>query len=773
MIDKAPKNCTGCSACMNACPKDAINISYENSFFYEPKVDYNKCVSCKKCVSVCPALDYTSFNSKNPKTYAAYAHDAERKTSASGGVFPVIAKWILQNGGYVCGAAWSENWDVHHIIIDNVEDLQKLKVSKYVQSYVGDVFTKIKELLSYGKTVLFSGTPCQNAGLRKFLGRDYDNLYMMDLLCHGAPSPRIWQDYLTKNFDKQNIKEINFRSKENGWISTRKLVYDKSGSFVKTDEAKPVGIFYEAFLNHKINNESCMECKYRYIPRPGDFTIGDFWHYPAFDKTLNDGKGLSVMLLNSKKTEALFENFKVDFKHCQRLNLKKQWEHIEVTNRSRANTGRTLLFKNYEKYGVNKSLELACGKHFDVALLSMFMGMNYGSGLVTYAINKILEKLGYSVLNVYKLHNAEVPLNAVNMNWRFAQRNYYMSRFFDKDESCRELNDAADAFVVGSDTLWWWADVDKTGFHYWLDFVEADKKKVSFCTSFAHSQHDAPRNVQRRLKYLYSRFDALSVREKDGVGILRDTYGVDSEYLLDPTLLLEKEEWEKLEKAAVLTPPHTYVLVYVLDDSKDKKAAYERIAESLKLDVYKVPNPSRTKKTVELEDFLRLIANAAFVFTDSFHGTCFSVIFKKPFLTFRNRARGGSRYKTFEEMELSDRLIDGADFDAALLSADIDFSLADAVIVQKREKALKWLDTALKKQKSEPSGADKLYDYYHAELEARDESTIRLSRRFMRLYKKVYKICRGRIRKIAKLCAAFAFLSLCFVVFLIVMIFVK
>ena len=217
MIDKIAKNCTGCSACMNVCPKKSIDISYRNSFFYEPTVDYNKCVSCKKCLSVCPALDYKTEKNKNPVFYAAYASDEMRKGSASGAVFPIIAEYILDNGGYVCGAAWTDEWDVHHIIVDNKRDLQKLRVSKYVQSNVGYVFSDIRKLLKEGKTVLFSGTPCQNAGLKKYLGKEYSSLYTIDLICHGTPSPRIWHDYIEENFSIKSVKEIVFRSKDDGW----------------------------------------------------------------------------------------------------------------------------------------------------------------------------------------------------------------------------------------------------------------------------------------------------------------------------------------------------------------------------------------------------------------------------------------------------------------------------------------------------------------------------------------------------------------------------
>ena len=778
MIDKVQKDCTGCSACMNACPKSSIEISYKNTFFYEPKVDYDKCVSCKKCISVCPAIKYESSNSANPKTYAVYASDELRKESSSGGAFSVLAEYILDNGGYVCGAAWAETWDVHHIIIDNKTDLQKLRLSKYVQSYVGGVLKDIKKILNDGKIVLFSGTPCQNAGLRNFLGKDYENLYMIDVLCHGAPSPKVWSDYLEDNYDKKNIKEINFRNKENGWMSLREGSYNIAGGYIDDGQKKVLGVYNEAFLNHRLSNESCMECKYKFVPRSGDFTIGDFWYYPVFDKTLNDGKGLSVMLLNNSKAEKLFARIQNNFKYTQKLKMNKKWEYIEVNNRSKRNPERSLFFRNYEKYDVKKSLELACGKHFDVALLTMFNGMNYGSGLVAYAQNKILENLGYTVLNVHKPYNWEYPYTDENQCWRFAKNHYYISRFFDRDESCRELNSIADTFIVGSDTPWWWADVNLTGFHYWLDFVEADKKKLSFCTSFANSYSDMPETEKAKAKYLYSRFDALSVREKEGKDILKNTFGVDSEYLIDPTFIIDKSVWDELAENSNLSEKD-YLLAYILDFNAEKEKYIKSIAEKLGLRIILIPNPLHTpttdlltKKVWDLEDFVYLYKNASFVVTDSFHGTCFSVIYKKKFFCIINMRRGGSRFELFREMKLGNRLVTNYNIDDSVLNENINYSISDLMISEKRKQSVEWLDYNLTKKKEQPTETALLYDYLKSEIES-NSPKIKLPSRFVRYYKKLYKFAanhRGLIKK-----AVFLGIPLSFVIilFLLVLIIIK
>lgn len=724
MIDKVEKKCMGCSACYNACPKQAITFSCDNTFFYEPKVDYDKCISCKKCINVCPAIEYKTSNFVSPNVYAVYASDIERKKSATGAAFPIIANYILNKGGYVCGAVWDENWNVHHIIINNPEDLKRLRFSKYVQSNPNTVFTEIKKLLDADKTVLFSGTPCQNAGLQKFLGKDYPNLYSIDLLCHGVSCPKIWNDYLDENYDKSKITNICFRNKEKGWIECGNSYYDVNGSFIECDgEKKPIGVYYENFLKHKLSNDSCMTCPFRKVPRPGDFTLGDFWKYAKYDKTLNDGKGLNVLLCNNRKASLLFEEIKNDYKFFKKINLHKNWKDIELIEINRNTPERDLLFSNYSFFETTKSLDQAIGRHYDVALLSQFNGMNYGSSLVSYAVNKLLESLGYSVLMVHKPYNWDYPYDNTNMSWKFAKKHYHISRFFERDESCRELNNIVDTFIVGSDTLWWWADVSKTNYHYWLDFVEADKKKIAFCTSFAQEETDVPLEKQKQLKYLYSRFDGLSVREECGKKILKDTYGVDSECFIDPTLIAPKSVWDELASDSKLNEEN-YVLAYILDFTKEKEKYVKAVARQLNKRVILIGNPKFPPKTdlfirkqYEIEDFVYLFKNADFVVTDSFHGTCFSVIYDKPFASLINSRRGLGRYSVFINMGLGNRLIsDPYIFNDSLIASDVDYSNVTAFIQEKSIKSISWLRNKLTQEKNVTQN-DYMYDFFKVELD--------------------------------------------------------
>lgn len=188
--------CTGCGACTSVCEQKALNLIPGKEGFYRPLVDTDKCISCGLCEKVCPVLNSvkTVVTSATPLVYAAWNKDEKvRAESSSGGVFSALAETVLEMGGIVCGAAYANDMSVSHIRIEKKSDLSKLRLSKYVQSYIGDAFREVKEYAKQGKTVLFCGTPCQAAGLRNFLRKDYPNIICCDFICHGVPSPLMYK----------------------------------------------------------------------------------------------------------------------------------------------------------------------------------------------------------------------------------------------------------------------------------------------------------------------------------------------------------------------------------------------------------------------------------------------------------------------------------------------------------------------------------------------------------------------------------------------------
>ena len=303
MIDK--KGCTGCGACHNICPKNAITMQVDEEGFKYPVIDKEKCINCKLCEKICPVLNKVKKEEQElTNVIAAYTkNDDERTLSSSGGIFFELADIILAKKGAIVGAGYDEKFNVVHKIIYNKEDLKELQGSKYVQSDTKDTYKETKEILEKGIEVLYVGTPCQIAGLKSFLQKDYDNLYTCDLICHGVPSPKVWQKYLSEYDGK--IQNCYFRNKDDGWNCFSMKIVFENNKFKRFKMTKDD--FIRLFLNNYTLRPSCYDCKFSKIPRVADISLGDFWgvegKYPEF----SDDRGTSLILVNSSKGNELIK----------------------------------------------------------------------------------------------------------------------------------------------------------------------------------------------------------------------------------------------------------------------------------------------------------------------------------------------------------------------------------------------------------------------------------------------------------------------------------
>lgn len=309
--------CTGCGACYNSCPKDAIRMVENERGFLKPVIDNDKCVNCLICKKTCPVQNYSSMNFDKPKAYAFINKDDKiRLKSSSGGVFPSIANIILSKGGIVFGTKYDNEMKVCHTKIDKVSDIEKMQSSKYVQSDTKKTYQEVKFDLENEQLVLYTGTPCQIAGLYSYLKKDYENLLTIDLVCHGVPSRKIFEIY-KKEFvqakkDNGKILNINFRSKDNGWTCSE---FSTTTTITTTTTYKTLGKnddFMKCFLSNLILNSSCNDCYFNKMPRVADLTMGDFWGVEEFDILLNDKKGTSILLINTEKGKKFFEIAKTE-----------------------------------------------------------------------------------------------------------------------------------------------------------------------------------------------------------------------------------------------------------------------------------------------------------------------------------------------------------------------------------------------------------------------------------------------------------------------------
>lgn len=330
MIDKEikdKKDCMGCYACTSICPKNCISMMDDEEGFWYPEVDYNKCIKCNKCVNVCPIIHKTNVENK-PVAYACInKDDSIRMESSSGGVFTLIAEHVISEGGIVIGAEFNIDFNVEHNFVEIKEDLDRLRGSKYVQSRIGNTYVQIRDFLKQGKKVLFTGTPCQIEGLKSYLGQPYEILSCVDIVCHGVPSPDIWEKYVDfrEKIAGSTTKRIAFRRKDEGWKQ-----YSVSFSFINNTEYRQSfskDLYMRAFLKDVCLRPSCYDCKFKGLNRQSDITLADFWGIQNMLPEMDDNKGTSLILINNKNGQALFDEIKdrmeyqeVDFHEAVKYN---------------------------------------------------------------------------------------------------------------------------------------------------------------------------------------------------------------------------------------------------------------------------------------------------------------------------------------------------------------------------------------------------------------------------------------------------------------------
>ena len=305
-------DCCGCSACIQICPKQCISMHSDEQGFSYPTVDLNTCIECGLCEKVCPVINQET--SRLPiAVYAAKNKDEKvRLCSASGGIFTPLATKTINNGGVVFGAKFAPDFSVVHSYTETLEGLSEFRGSKYVQSDINNSYINAQAFLKEGKEVLFTGTPCQIAGLKHFLRKEYDNLITVDVVCHGVPSPKIWKEYLNSVADTTNITSISFRDKCNGWKRFHFSIKGVNGSDILRNEASN-DIYLRGFIRNLYLRPSCFSCPAKSGKSQSDITIADFWgidkYYPKFD----DDKGTGLVLVNSTKGERIFKALDIDY----------------------------------------------------------------------------------------------------------------------------------------------------------------------------------------------------------------------------------------------------------------------------------------------------------------------------------------------------------------------------------------------------------------------------------------------------------------------------
>lgn len=346
------KRCTGCTTCANVCPKKAIKMIENKEGFLYPTIDKEKCVNCGLCKKKCP-INSLNENKSTNKCYVGYDKNTDRilDKASSGNIFELLANYILREKGIVIGAAFNENNELKHIVINNVKDLKKLKGSKYLQSDLNDIISYLKNISS-DKMILFAGTPCQVAAVKNVIKKD--NLFCVDIICHGVPSPKLFKKYIVELENKVNDKVIdyNFRSKVTGWDSYSNTIEFKNKTKSMFRFNNP---YMKLFLSNVCLRESCYNCKFKLGNKYSDITLGDFWGIKNYYKDMyNNNKGVSAIIINTSKGEKLFNEIvdEINYRECDIKEI--VIGNTSLTNSCQRPESRNVFFEEMNRSSIKK-----------------------------------------------------------------------------------------------------------------------------------------------------------------------------------------------------------------------------------------------------------------------------------------------------------------------------------------------------------------------------------------------------------------------------------
>lgn len=349
ILDKV--NCCGCAACVQKCPKQSISLHEDNEGFLYPVVNEETCIDCGLCDKVCPVL--SQDKPKKPlKVYAAInKNEVIRSQSSSGGIFTLLAEEIIKAQGVVFGARFDENWEVRHDFTETIEGIAAFRGSKYVQSQIGNNFQKVECFLKKGRKVLFCGTPCQIAGLKLFLRKEYDNLFTVDFICHGVPSPGVWRKYLKEKIKEEfgsqceegKVINISFRDKSISWEKySFVLDFVHNDTKIRVQEEKFKNLYLRGFLADLYLRPSCHQCPTKELKSGSDITIADFWKIENVLPAFYSSKGVSCLLINTPNAIELFNRIsasidflETDLEGCSKYNKAINQSSIKNVDRDK------------------------------------------------------------------------------------------------------------------------------------------------------------------------------------------------------------------------------------------------------------------------------------------------------------------------------------------------------------------------------------------------------------------------------------------------------
>ena len=380
-------DCCGCGACAQICPNGCITMSEDECGFFVPQKEASACINCGLCELVCPVFN----KDKRPTRDAVYyisrnTNNDILEKSSSGGIFDVLSKFVLSQGGVVFGVRFNDKWEAIYDYAESLSDAEKFRGSKYLAARVGGAYRQTQDFLQSGRLVMFSGTPCHIAGLHQFLQKYYENLITVDVICHSVPSPKVWQTYLREMSHKKEVTHVNFRSKAFGWDRYGLKIEGQDKVFVH--EPNDENLYMRGFLSGLTISTSCSHCSAKNNTSMSDVTIGDYWELPEQFPEMDDNRGMSLVVVSTAKGDKMIDAIKniVFIRSIPVTKVDFQGEHSSLTQSATLHPNRSMFFNQLSigSIKVSKALNYSLREHLSgkekiVRILKILCGNSYYS----------------------------------------------------------------------------------------------------------------------------------------------------------------------------------------------------------------------------------------------------------------------------------------------------------------------------------------------------------------------------------------------------------
>ena len=669
-ISHQESKCTGCGACANVCPRGAIRFVERRGYFHFPEIDHTQCNECGLCLKKCPIVtanpQSTGGDGVFPLIYGTYVKNAEIRAKSSSGreIFSILANYVFDNGGIVCGAAFTLGCKLEHVIVERREDIGTLRGNKYLQSDTGLVYKRIKAYLDAGRMVLFGGTPCEVAAMKVVVGPEADKLYTVDCFCGGVSPQKLFEEYVDAiTGDKaSSARNILFWQKDpDSWKDFHIRIDYDGGAYESYKCQDP---YFNGGASNLFLRKSCGNCRFSRIPREGDFSVDDAYGLAESKWGIRDNKGVSILCVNNERALAVFEKIKGNFACCVKTSI----DAVQKTNNFishsylHPNSARFLswLEKPHDKKELPEKILEYLEKDDNVAIMNYHESRhNYGSVIAGYALQeKVKNILGYSPLHIQMYDDSHGEISDLR---DFCKEHILETSPCPTPDHLRDLNKHFRTFIVGPDTVWRKAGFFKNFYSFLFDFVFFSKNICSYAPSFLKpvlmdrdpvTMRETPVNRADlcERKRLMKRFSHVSVREDSGVKICKNVFDIQAEHVLDAVFLLKAEDYEKIIAESDQPSRKLGVVYYLLAECADPKLKKYLDENERAISLRKGLSQDALFRGIgNIEDlcgprmceWLQAIHDCDFFVTDSFHGLCFAIIFRKQFAVVRRAAFTG------------------------------------------------------------------------------------------------------------------------------------